>query len=101
MITKKTLLAKKNTISNLARQAGVSYLALFGSVARNEQRIDSDVDILIKFGKKNKSYFDLIKLEQDLSTLLQTKVSVQTQDTISSLIFPYIQKDLTLLYDQK
>lgn len=101
MITKKAILAKQKAISALAKKSGISYLALFGSVARDEQTNTSDVDILIKFARNNKSYFDLIELEHQLACLFKTKVSVQTKGTISPLIYPYIQSDITPIYGQE
>jgi len=35
------------------RTAGVTHLSLFGSVARNEVGLDSDIDLAAEFGAKN------------------------------------------------
>ena len=42
----KVLRAHKSTLS---QRFGVTNLALFGSVARNEMSDDSDIDILVRF----------------------------------------------------
>jgi uncharacterized protein len=61
----------------LADQFGIAYLALFGSVARNEARQDSDVDLLVEFIQPV-GLFQFIDLQQRLETLLGCKVDLGT-----------------------
>jgi hypothetical protein len=60
--------------SVVARHKGIS-VALFGSVARGEERADSDLDFLVEFGE-GASLFDLARLEMDLEQLLGRDVDV-------------------------
>ena len=60
--------------SVVARHKGIS-VALFGSVARGEERADSDLDFLVEFGE-GASLFDLARLEMDLEELLGRDVDV-------------------------
>ena len=53
----------------LRSEFGVQSLALFGSLARDESRPDSDVDILIDFDRPV-SYFDLFHVEDYLTQVL-------------------------------
>jgi len=53
----------------LTRDWGVSSLALFGSIARDEATPNSDVDLLVEFDRPI-SLFDLFRLEDRLSALL-------------------------------
>lgn len=48
---------------------------IFGSVAREEDRPDSDVDFLVDFDPGS-SLFDLLHLQDELSTLLSKQVDV-------------------------
>jgi len=50
----------------------VKSLALFGSVARDEARSDSDVDLLVEFDRPI-GYFHLIKTQLHLQELLQVE----------------------------
>ena len=50
-------------------------MAIFGSYARGEQRMDSDVDVLVEFNAPIGMRF--IDLANDLETILQTKVDLQ------------------------
>ena len=56
---------------------GVKSLAIFGSVARNEARPDSDVDVLVEFGVPT-GYFGLLRLKDYLETLLGRRVDLAT-----------------------
>lgn len=63
-----TLRLLKQEKAHLAREFGVADLALFGSVARDEAREDSDVDILVKFNgpATSKRYFGVQFYLEDL-----------------------------------
>ena len=61
----------------LAEKYGVKSLALFGSVARDEARPDSDVDLLVEFDQPV-GLFTFIGLQQFLEILLGYKVDLGT-----------------------
>jgi predicted nucleotidyltransferase len=48
---------------------------LFGSVARGEEREDSDIDLLVDF-VPGSSLFDLLRLNRELEELLRRRVDV-------------------------
>ena len=48
---------------------------LFGSVARGDDRTDSDIDLLVDFDRES-SLFDLIRLTRELEELLGRPVDV-------------------------
>ena len=54
--------------SELDEKFGVESLSLFGSVARNEARADSDVDLLVEFNRPV-GLFGLIALQNFLETV--------------------------------
>lgn len=63
--------------AELHESYSVKSLALFGSVARDEARPDSDVDLLVEF-EKPVGLFHFIGLQQRLETLLGCKVDLGT-----------------------
>ena len=71
-------------------------VGVFGSYARGENRIDSDLDLLVEFGVRI-NLLDLIGLEQDLSEILGVKVDLVTVGGLSPYVKPYIEKDLRSL----
>jgi hypothetical protein len=59
------------------RQAGITHLSLFGSVARNEAGPDSDIDLVAEFDPTAKiSLLDLVRLERELGELLGREVQI-------------------------
>ncbi len=59
----------------------VKSLALFGSVARNEARPDSDVDVLVEFSVPV-GLFHFVRLKNYLEELLDAPVDLVTPDAI-------------------
>lgn len=75
MITRQDILAHREEILAIARRHGVHDLHLFGSVARGDQREDSDLDIIARFDP-GRSLFDQGALLMDLQDLLGIQVHV-------------------------
>ncbi len=71
------LARKRHLIETLARAHGACSVRLFGSAARGEERVDSDVDFLVEF-EAGRSLLDLIGLQNDLADALGRKVDVVT-----------------------
>lgn len=55
----------------------IKSLAVFGSVARNEARADSDIDILVEF-REPVGLFDFVRLQNELAALLDRRVDLVT-----------------------
>jgi hypothetical protein len=72
------------------RALGVARLALFGSVARNEARPDSDVDVLVQFAPGAKTYERFLALSELLEARLERRVELVTTESLSPYIGPRI-----------
>ncbi|MDP2926627.1 MAG: nucleotidyltransferase family protein [bacterium] len=83
----------KKKINPILRRNGVKKAALFGSVVRKEDKKGSDVDILIKFEKNDKSLFDLSGLKIELEEKLNKKVDILTYDSLHPLLKDIILKE--------
>ncbi|MCE5306889.1 MAG: nucleotidyltransferase family protein [Acidobacteriales bacterium] len=82
MITLDTLRReKKAEILRLAELHGASNIRVFGSVARGQNREDSDIDFLVEF-RQGSSLFDLIRLRLDLQELLGAPVDLVTPNSL-------------------
>ncbi|HEV7350193.1 nucleotidyltransferase family protein [Telluribacter sp.] len=84
---------QKNKIKEITSRFKPSLVGVFGSYARDEHTLNSDLDILIDF-KSKVNLLDLIGLEQELSDSLGIRVDLVTINSVSEHIKPYIQKDL-------
>jgi len=82
-----------NIIKSVLAPFAPEYIGVFGSFARGEQTNKSDLDILVKFGKRL-NLFDLIGLEQELSEKLQLKVDLVTENSLSPLIREEVMNEI-------
>jgi len=71
--------------NHFAEYYGVKSLALFGSVARDEARLDSDVDLLVEFNRPV-GLFGLFKLQDALEKLLGCPVDLGTSASLKPRI---------------
>jgi predicted nucleotidyltransferase len=64
---------------DLARRFALKQIGIFGSAVRGEATEASDIDILIEYNTNSTlSFFDIITLEDELSSALQAKVDIVT-----------------------
>jgi len=70
----------------------ISALSIFGSVARDEARQDSDVDILVEFNQPI-GLFQFIELQQTLETLLGCKVDLGTPRSLKPRIKDHVLQE--------
>lgn len=66
---------KREEILEVAGRRGARNVRLFGSLARGEERAESDVDLLVDM-EEGRSLLDLSHLLQDMEELLGCKVHV-------------------------
>lgn len=87
----------KLKVTPALKEAGVRRSAIFGSFARGEESVKSDVDILIEF-QGEKSLLDLVALQNELSRILNRKVDVVTYKSISPFLRDRILNEQVLIY---
>lgn len=58
----------------LVKKYHINKIGLFGSYAKNMQRKDSDIDIVIELKKQD--LFDMIGIKQDLEELFHRRVDI-------------------------
>ncbi len=71
----------RDPITRAARGRGARDVRVFGSVARGEERPDSDVDLLVTLDP-GRTLLDLARLELELEELLGRPVDVVTADSL-------------------
>lgn len=91
-----TIDQNREEILRIAARHGARNVRVFGSVARGEERSDSDVDLLVEMDDE-RSLLDLVGLEQDLEELLQRKVDVLTDASIHPTLRTRITADARAL----
>ena len=76
-------------IKPILEASKVEFAAVFGSYARDEQKVDSDVDILVRF-KEVPGFIGFGRLERQLSEVLGKKIDLVTANMLS----PYFRDDV-------
>jgi predicted nucleotidyltransferase len=72
-------------LPELSKKYNISYLGIFGSYVRGEQKEDSDLDILVEFSKAP-DLFEFIGLKQDLSDILEVNVDLVMKSALKPRI---------------
>lgn len=76
----------KDVILRIATEHGARSIRVFGSRARGVNSPESDLDLLVTL-ESDRTLLDLIAIKQDLEDLLQCRVDVVTETSLS----PYIR----------
>ena len=82
----------------ICRKNDAEMIGIFGSMARGEETLESDIDLLVRFSKP-KSLLTLVKLEREVSTALGRKVEVLTEAAISPYLRDRIKQELRVIYE--
>jgi predicted nucleotidyltransferase len=76
------------------RHRGVLHAALFGSIARNEARPSSDIDILIEIEPDAPvGVFEYVGITQYLADLFPNRVDVANRRSLKALVRPSAERD--------
>ena len=87
-------------ISHILTEYGVTYAGVFGSVARGEDKPESDIDILIRMGKPL-GMFSYMALIRNIETSLGRKVDVVTEKSLNKFVRPYVIPELKTVYEKR
>jgi predicted nucleotidyltransferase len=79
------LMPYREEILRIATQYGAYNVKVFGSVARGEATVDSDVDFLVEI-EPQRTLLDQIGLMQSLEELLQRKVDLAEPENLHASI---------------
>ena len=82
----------------ICRANDAAMVGVFGSIARGEDTLTSDIDLLVKFSRR-KSLLDIVKLERELSIRLGKKVDLLTEAAISPYMRDKILSELKVIYE--
>ena len=85
----------KQKIMPVLKQYNVTRASVFGSIARGEDRPDSDVDLLVKVGPLTYGIWGFVALKQDLEKVLDRKVDVVSEGALNPKLAEKIKNDLT------
>lgn len=93
-----TELSKK--IADCFKNKPVKKAFLFGSVSRNEEDDQSDVDILVELDYSQPIGLGFVRMKLELEDLLKRKVDILTSNSVSKYIQPFIDSEKILIYEK-
>jgi len=92
MLTKEEIKRVIKENKEILERYKVKSIELFGSYARNEQKEDSDIDLLVEF--EEDTYHNFINLIFTLEDLLEKEVTIVSKEDLSPYILPYVLKEV-------
>jgi hypothetical protein len=90
VLTKEEIIKKIEENGDKIKSYGVKEIGVFGSYVRGEQKEKSDVDILVEFEKRKKTFNNYMGLILFLEDLFGCAVDLVIEENIKPLLKPYI-----------
>jgi predicted nucleotidyltransferase len=95
MLSKESIKEGISSNSQRIRQYGISKIGLFGSYSKQEQKEESDIDILIDFQQDKETFDNFMAICDLLDDIFKGyKVEVVTTGGLSPYIGPHILKEV-------
>lgn len=85
-------------LARLCEEHGVRRLRIFGSAARGEERPNSDVDLIVEFGRPT-GFIELLRLERLLSDFFGRPVDLVTEPGLDPYIRESVLSSASVLFD--
>jgi len=91
-VVRERIRASPEEIADFCRAHHIRWLALFGSVLRDDFRADSDIDVLVEFvPERPVTFIDLHEMEERLSRLFDgRRIDLVTPSSLHRLIRPRV-----------
>ena len=90
----------KIKIAPVMRAHGIKYAGVFGSIARGEDRAESDVDLLVRLGE-TMSLTEYIGFRDELAHALGRDVDVVTEKSLNEYFKPHILPEVRAVYHEE
>ncbi|MEK7587192.1 MAG: nucleotidyltransferase domain-containing protein [Patescibacteria group bacterium] len=88
----------KNKVTPILQEYGIKKASVFGSFSREENRSDSDVDLLVELGKPL-GLFAYSKLIRLMEESLGHRVDLVTNKSLNRFVRPYVLPELKIIYE--
>ncbi len=90
------LLAQRAEVKRAAARHGLNRVRVFGSVARGEDRTNSDLDLLVSL-QAGRTLLDLAGAKEELEELLGVSVDIATQEMLKPHVRASALHDVVIL----
>lgn len=81
----------------------VKKMWLFGSFSRGEERLDSDVDLLVQYDRDNNrvGLFTIIRIKQQLQEIVGREIDLVEEGTLLPFAVESANRDKILIYERR
>lgn len=90
----------KDRIAEFCRKNHIRRLSLFGSVLRDDFRLESDIDVLVEFEPGKTPGLDIVTMEWELSAIFGRKVDFRTVSELSKYFRDEVLAEAEVMYEQ-
>jgi predicted nucleotidyltransferase len=81
------------------KAAGIHGLKIFGSTARGDNRLDSDIDLAAKFDKARRlTLLDMVGFERRLSEILGAQVDLSDEERLKARVRENFEREAVLAF---
>jgi uncharacterized protein len=88
----------QDRLAAFCNRHGIRWMALFGSIIRDDFRPDSDIDVLVEFNPGVKIGLAFIRLQDELSAILAHPVDLNTPGSLSKYFSAQVLREAKTLY---
>ena len=92
-VNKTAILSSLRSRAGDLRAAGVTSLYLFGSAARGEMRVDSDINLFVDYDPQQFKFADLVRMRAELSQLLGRPADLTTRESLDPQLLSQIEAE--------
>ena len=86
-------------IAEFCRKHHIRWLAVFGSVLRDDFGPESDVDVLVEFEPGHMPGLAFVAMADELEEIIGRRVDFLTPNMLSRWMRPHVMNEARLLYD--
>ena len=83
---------RRKDVLAIAARHGISGIRVFGSVARGEERPDSDIDLLIDLDE-GRGFGDYLAFAEEIERLFSRHAEIVIDRSLSPHLRPFIEKE--------
>ena len=90
----------REEIIALCKKHGIERLCVVGSLARGDDRPDSDADLLYRFHRGEEPGWSIVRVEDDFAALLGRPVDLIPERALNQRWREYLSEHLEVVHDE-
>ncbi|RRA98741.1 nucleotidyltransferase family protein [Larkinella rosea] len=92
--SKEQVMERIESHQSALKQFGAARLGLFGSFVRDQQKEESDIDLVVEFQEGKKTFKNFMKLADYLELLMHRKIDLLTWEGMANFVKQEVEKEV-------